>query len=876
MKKKVKLNTRGDKTVVRGTGLSACTCGTHVACVDVKDGKMLRTRPLHYDWKYSPEFYKPWKIEGRTGQTFEPTSKSLISPFGPAYKKRVYSPNRILYPLKRVDWDPDGERNPQNRGTSKYERISWDQAYDIVVKELKRTWEKYGKEAVLAQCDGHGETKIVHGVHGPHAMLLEMMGGFTLQVRNPDSWEGWYWGAKHVWGMEPVGLQWPYNTNVFPDILKNGETCLMWGCDPETTLWGFGAVLMSRYCYHLTEVGIKQIYICPDVNYAAGVHADKWIPILPNTDAALQLAIAYQWIKEDSYDKEYLATHSIGFDKFKAYVLGEEDGIPKTPEWATTKCQVPSRVIKALARRFARTTTSICHCIGGPYIRGAYSTEPARLEVILLAMQGLGKPGVHQANFISGAFLCEGVTGRVCRSPMPQAKKVPQVGHVYTGYNLFLPMPKQIIPKTMVHDAILDGKFTVHGSSHQMHNTVDQFIKYEYPVPGCSPVRMIWSDTPCLMTCWNDSNKSAEAYRHESIDFFLVQHPWMENDCLFADLILPVSTQYESNDILTDTIGYQYDTIYLQNKAIEAIGEAKSDYDIVVDIAERLGVKEQYTQGMSEGDLIKKGYQDSGIADMISWEDFKEKQYFVSPTDPDWEAWPAGLYEFYKDPIKHPIQTPTGKIEIEATTLAKHFPDDKERPPIPKWIERCDWHDERIGGDRHKTYPLLCMSNHPKWRTHAQMDDCNWFHEIPTGKVIGPDGYHYEPMWLHPADAEPRGIKSGDIVCGFNERGKVLFGARVTERVMPGVVYVDHGSRYDPIDLGEFKFDRGGAINTLTPHKLTSKKSQGMVTNGFLVDVEVADLDALRRQYPEAFSRPIDRGSCLVFERVLAKQGKKQ
>ena len=162
-----------------------------------------------------------------------------------AYKKRVYSPNRILYPLKRVDWDPDGERNPQNRGISKYERISWDEALNILVKELKRIWAKYGKEAVLCQCDGHGETKIVHGAHGPHAMLLDMLGGFTLQVRNPDSWEGWYWGAKHIWGMEPVGLQWPYNANVFPDILKNGETCLMWGCDPETTAWGFGSVLVA-------------------------------------------------------------------------------------------------------------------------------------------------------------------------------------------------------------------------------------------------------------------------------------------------------------------------------------------------------------------------------------------------------------------------------------------------------------------------------------------------------------------------------------------------------------------------------------------------------------------------------------------------------
>ena len=869
MKQKNRTDTKG-QTYIKGTGLSALGCGSHVACVDVKGGKLLRIRPLHYDWKYKPSDYKPWKIEAR-GKVFEPTSKSLLAPFGLGYKKRIYSPNRILYPMKRVDWDPNGERNPQNRGISKYERISWDEALDIVVSELKRIWKEYGKEAVLAQCDGHGETTIVHGVHGAHGEFLRMMGGYTLQVRNPDSWEGWYWGSKHIWGMEPVGLQWPYNGNVFPDILKNTDMTLMWGCDPETTNWGFGSVLMSRYCYHLTDLGIKQIYICPDLNYGAAVHADKWIPIRPNTDAALQLAIAYYWIVNDTYDKEYIKTHSIGFDKLKEYILGHEDGIAKTPKWAEEITGVPSRIIKALARKWAKTPTSIVHVLGGPMIRGAYSSEPARLEVVLLAMQGLGKPGVHQANMISGAFLIEQVTGKQCHSPMPQAKKIPFLGPAYTGYNMFAPMPKQIIPKTMVHDAILNGHFEIYGSSHQMLPLEDQFKKYTYPAPRCSPIHMIWSDTPCLMTCWNDSNRNAEAYRHESIETFVVQHPWIENDCLFADLILPVSTKFELNDIGTEFIGYQYDTLFLEEKCIEPIGESKSNWEIVVEIADRLGVKEEYTKGMDEWGWIKYGWKESGVADLISWEELKEKQYFPSPTDLDWEKYPAGLLQFYQDPGKYPIQTPSGKLEIEASGLLKHFPDDQERPPIPKWIEKSPMHDERLSSKRAKDYPLLCMSNHPKWRVHANLDDVSWFHEIPTCKVIGPDGYHYEPMWINPKDAEARGIQHGDIVTAYNERGQVLFGAYITERIMPGVVYADHGARYDPIVPGEI--DRGGAINTLTPHNITSKNAAGMVTNGFLVEVKPARLDELRQKYPEVFNRSIDRASCLRYERVLRQKG---
>ena len=165
---------------------------------------------------------------------------------------------------------------------------------------------------------------------------------------SPDSWEGWWWGAKHVWGCEPVGQQMPQK-NLIWDISKNAELLLFWGCDQETTTWGWQGQLPSRLSFWWTELGIRQIYIAPDCNYANAVHADKWIPVLPNTDAALYLAIAYQWFKNGTYDKEYLETHAYGVDKFEDYVMGREDGRPKTPEWAAPITGVPARIIKALA-----------------------------------------------------------------------------------------------------------------------------------------------------------------------------------------------------------------------------------------------------------------------------------------------------------------------------------------------------------------------------------------------------------------------------------------------------------------------------------------------------------------------------------------------
>lgn len=115
---------------------------------------------------------------------------------------------------------------------------------------------------------------------------------------------------------------------------------------------------------------------------------------------------------------------------------------------------------------------------------------------------------------------------------------------------------------------------------------------------------------------------------------------------------------------------------------------------------------------------------------------------------------------------------------------------------------------------------------------------------------------------------QKKGIRNGDIVRLFNERGAVLCGAYVTERIMPGVVSSDHGATYDPIILGEI--DRGGANNTISPHNILSKNSTGMATSGYLVDVEPADLDELRRKYPEAFHRPYHAGAGMCVERVLA------
>jgi trimethylamine-N-oxide reductase (cytochrome c) len=545
----------------------------------------------------------------------------------------------------------------------------------------------------------------------------------------------------------------------------------------------------------------------------------------------------------------------VGFDKFADYVLGKEDGIPKSPKWASSKCGVPEWTIKALAREFASKITSIMHSHGGSYVRGPYSHEPARLEVILLGMQGLGKPGVHQQSWWSG----------YPRTMVRPDERPARQGSMYGIW----PPPPQMLPKTLIHTAILSDKpISWYGSTGIIAPTEDQFKKYTYPISkeeGGSEIHMIWTDSPCRTTCWNCGNETIEAFNSPKIECIVAQHQWLENDCFLADIILPVNTKLEEEDFGIDKDS-SYFSIFLEDQAIKPIGESKSDYEIVCEVAKKLGVYKEYTKGRTVKEWIRYGYENSGAQGLVSWEKLKKKGYYVIPTASDWEKDPAGMIKFYEDPEANPLKTPSGKLEFYSERLAKNFPGDEERPPVPHWVEKSEMHDERMSSDRAKKYPLLLMSNHGRWRLHAQCDDISWTREVSTCKVKGPDGYMYEPVWIHPTEADKRGIKNGDIVKLHNERGTVLCGAYVTERLMPGVVYVDHGSRCDWIIPGEL--DRGGAINLISPSSVISKNCNGMASSGYLVEAErvsLGQMEEWKRQYPEAFEREYDPASGLRF-----------
>ncbi|NJD30361.1 MAG: hypothetical protein FIB04_00535, partial [Gammaproteobacteria bacterium] len=178
-----------------GNGVTRYTSGTNGGpiFVYVKDGKVIRTTPIDFDAEDAPS----WSITAR-GRTFTPPRRTTLGAHGACQKSMLYSKNRLLYPMKRVDFDPDGNRNPQNRGKSEFVRISWQEALDIVVKEIKR-----------AKAVGPGAIAVANGSHHQWGNLGHYLSAFnrfwnligvTRLAHSPDSWEGWFWGAMHHWG----------------------------------------------------------------------------------------------------------------------------------------------------------------------------------------------------------------------------------------------------------------------------------------------------------------------------------------------------------------------------------------------------------------------------------------------------------------------------------------------------------------------------------------------------------------------------------------------------------------------------------------------------------------------------------------------------
>ncbi|MGI9379504.1 MAG: molybdopterin-dependent oxidoreductase [Methyloligellaceae bacterium] len=831
----------------------------------VKGGKIIRITPIVFD-DSDPE---PWTIQAR-GQSFTPPRKTTIAPHGQNWKSMVYSPDRLLYPLKRVDFDPDGERNPQNRGISGYERISWDEALDIVAGEIKRSKREHGPGAIANSHGSHHTWGNIGYYLSANFRFINAV-GMTRVHHNPDSWEGWYWGAVHHWGQSlRVGQCETYGG--VEDALQEAELIVFWSANPEATSGSYGAFEGTIRRNWLKRTDIEIVHIDPYYNDTAQLLGGKWIAPKPTTDTALALAIAYVWITEDLYDKKFVEEKTVGFDIWKAYILGEEDGIAKTPEWQADETGVPAKTVRALARNWGRKKTYLGAGGWGNGHGGACRNETgiqwARIMVCLIAMQGIGRPGVSMGNlqwgtpvdlnFYFPGYAEGGMSGDLHHTAMAVElyQRMPQLPSMNTV--------EQSIPRLQLPEAIMEGK--AEGYVWDGKSIEAQFSKIIYPKPGYSQVKMLYKYGGSIFGTMSDTNRHVDMYRSDGLEFVVNQSIWMEGEAKFADVILPACTNLERHDISEWAAlgGYAHHgqsqlnhrVLIFQHKVIEPLGESKSDFDIFVEISKRLGLSAYFSEGMNALDWVKREFEASDLPRIITWKKFIEKGYVVLPAPKEDQRTPVSWRWFYEgrkkdvpEPMPLPsdyteeylkgLQTQSGKIEFECESLKRFDANDPDRPPIVKYRAAQEGPGNSELFDQ---FSLQMLTPHPRYSFHTQGDGKDSFLNDIEEHRVEVDGYRYWVIRVNSEDAKKRGIMHHDLVKVYNNRGAVICAAKLTNRLPQGVIHgFESCATYDPIGEPGNSVDRGGCLNQLTPPKSQLKKGHSMGSSTALVEVEVWD-----------------------------------
>ncbi|OFW60811.1 MAG: pyrogallol hydroxytransferase large subunit [Actinobacteria bacterium RBG_16_64_13] len=829
--------------------------------VYVKQGKILRITPIVFDDTDA----QPWTVHAR-GKSFTPPRKTTVSPHTLSWKSLVYSPDRILHPLKRVDYDPSGERNPQNRGISGYERVTWDEALDLVAGEIRRMKRDYGPGAIMSGAGSHHTWGAIGYWLSARFRFLHSI-GWTPVVSNPDSWEGWFWGAVHHWGQSGrLGGGETYGT--VEDCLQNAEMLVFWSSDPEATSGIYGAQEGTVRRLWLKDLGIPLVHIDPFFNHTAAWLGGKWLAPRPGTDSALVLAIAHVWITEDLYDKEYVSERTVGFDRWKGYVLGEDDGVPKTPEWQEAETGVPARDVRVLAREWGskRTYLSPGGFVGfGGACRTATGTDWARGLVCLMAMQGLGKPGINmgclqqgtpvETHFYFPGYAEGGMSGDLefTAQAIQLYQRMPQL--------ISMNPVAQGVPRLKIPEAILEGHADGYVSDPRAIDR--QFLKFGYPTPGHAPVRMYYKYGGSHFGTMVDTNRYARMYASENLEFVVNQSIWFEGEARFADVILPACTSFERWDISEfanagaiaehSYTQCNHRVAVMQHKCIEPLGESKSDFQIFLALAERLGLGAVFAEGSSELDWCQRLFEATDLPKVTSWKKFLKKGYYVIPPpreelrDPVSYRWfaegrPKDTPELtpvpadYTEEWRRGLQTQSGKLEFESSSLKRFDPDDPERPPIMTY--RGSWEGPHTA-DLFARYPLQLVTPHARYSFHTHHDGKHGaLNDVADHRVLL-DGHHYWIARINPVDAEARGIRDRDLVRLFNDRGGVICAARLTHRIRPGVVHSYESSAiYEPLGAPGHSDDRGGCVNILTPSRMMIERSHAMAANSCLIQVE--------------------------------------
>ena len=778
----------------------------------VKDGVVLRqkTDDTHED---SPDY---------------PQQRGCLR--GRSQRHQVFAEDRLKYPMKRKGWSPDNP-NGEMRGKDEWERISWEEALDYVAEGLKAAKEKAGNRSILLSGGWNSGGSDV-------SRTLALFGGYC-EFWNTNSFGAWA-KTPFVCGFHHNGA-WDQTVNDRFD-LRNCETVVMLSMNPAWS--AMGSQTMNYWM--AKQAGAKFICIDPFYNDTYSMLEADWLPVRPATDTALLLGLAYAMIEQDEehglIDWDFLNSCTVGFDaehmpedakdatSFRDYVMGDADGEAKTPEWAADICGVEADKIRELAVEMGKDNKVAFIC-------GMASGRVHNVENLPQLVMTIGAMGGHM-----------GKSGHMTGSTMHATSGNGGDALIAAGSNGVEGIANPVddsINANEVYDAILNGSYNWTGSGHAFADT-----QYQPGEKRDIDIRVIYHPAAADLQTSDGMEKGIEA--HRKVDMVVTHAQFYTTNARYSDIVLPVTTEWEKDwGFLGGTLVHSSnrEMMVYYTKVVDPLFECKSDGEIAVELAKRLGVDENEVAPLSGGqmlyntlasmtvldedgknyvpavgitadDIAEMGADGDPVEGKLAYQELKELGVYQVKREQGDNYGYIAFEDFRNDPKANPLKTPSGKLEICCQSLADicNQMGWGTIEPIPTYQHVAGGYEDTFSDWEAKTkgdYPFQMITPHYLRRSHTVFDNVDWLREAWAN-----------PVFLNSDDAVENGIADGDTVLITTAFGKSLRNASLTGRLRPGVVALPHGAW---VDVDESTgIDRAGADNYLS-----GQSPNGLGVSGF-------------------------------------------
>ena len=713
------------------------------------------------------------QIESDCNPSHAPQIRACVR--GRGYRKTYLNPDRLRYPMRRI-----GER-----GSGKFERISWEEAVSEVADNIRRTGREYGPGSRFVLY-GTG----VCGIMRPGTLmnrLLALDGGY-LDAYNSYSSACVTYISDYVYGTPNGGSS--------ASTQLDTKFMILWAANTAETIFG---PERNYYLSQLKQKGVKIVAVDPRLSQTGITYADDWFALKPSTDAALADAMAYVIYEEGLQDQHFIDTYCLGFDEdhmpegvpagesYHSYLFGVRDGIPKTPEWAEEITGIEAERIRALAREYA-TTKPACIEAGFGAQRHGNGEQSSRALMMLSCLTG--NVGV------SGGSNC--ANGSRIGEHTPMMNYLNRMPNPYQGR-----IPTFLWTKAIEHGTELEPlKDGIKGVEK-----LDTNIKMLFCMAS-----------DILINQHSNINDTIRILKDDhKCEMIVCSDVFMTPSARYADLLLPATSVFEGENMINPWAGSNY---YLKhNKVVRPLFNCRFEWDWLKEVAASLGVYDEFIEGKPEvSDWLKANYA------LIREREPELPDYETFSREGGWQfkeqVKAIGFEKEIKDPANHPFPTPSGKIEI----FSKRLYDLKQPdiPAIPRYMPCPEGPEDPLK----EKYPLQLIGWHTRRRAHSIHDNNEWQDEVEKPGV-----------WIHPEDAAARGIQDGDMAEVYNDRGCIRIPAIVTRRIRQGVAAISQGGWFTPDRKGT---DIRGSINVLTSTAYPTPIAKGNPQHTNLVEIRKA------------------------------------